>query len=166
LAFAAGAIGPNDDYSIGAAPAAYMTDIANQYSTREASATKVKVLIMDGGTWDTIQTNGADSTVTSVVNTFSQLLATVARDGTVEHIIYFLCPELANIPGVAALRPPLKQACAQSKVACDFIDLQTYWAGHPEYTVTSGSIPAPSQAGGTIIADKIWAIMQQSCIAQ
>jgi hypothetical protein len=166
LARAAGAMGPNDDYAIGAVAASYMADIANQYSTREASATKVKVVIMDGGTWDTIQTNGAATTVTSVVNTFNQFLAKVASDGTVEHVIYFLCPELSNIPGVAALRLPLQQACAQSKVACHFIDLQQRWAGHPEYTVTSGSIPIPSEAGGTILADEIWSIMQQNCIAQ
>ena len=50
----AGAIGPSDDYVIGAAPATTMAMIASQYAAQEAGATKVKVLIMDGGTWDTI----------------------------------------------------------------------------------------------------------------
>src|SRR4051812_36714681 len=51
---AAGAIGPGDDYTIGAAPATKMDAIAGQYVSQEAGASKVKVLIMDGGTWDTI----------------------------------------------------------------------------------------------------------------
>jgi len=166
LARAAGAIGPGDEYPIGAVAASYMADIANQYSTRQAGTTKVKVLIMDGGTWDTIRTNGAAATVTSVVNTFSQLLSTVARDGTVQHIIYFLTPELATIPGVAALRGPLQQACAQSTVPCHFIDLNDVWDGHPEYTIVSAGIPIPTEPGGTAIADVIWSVMQQNCIAQ
>ena len=40
---ASGAIGPSDDYVIAAAPATTMAQIANQYATREAGATKVKV---------------------------------------------------------------------------------------------------------------------------
>jgi hypothetical protein len=166
LAIEAQAIAPGDDFPMSATGGAYMTDIANQYSARQAGATKVKVLIMDGGTWDTIKANGAAATVTGVVSTFSQLLATVADDGTVQHVIYFLPPELATIPGVAALRLPLQQACAQSKVACHFIDLKDRWTGHPEYTVTSAGIPIPTDAGGAAIADEIWKVMQQSCIVQ
>ena len=117
LARAAGAIGADDDYVIGAVAASTMATIANQYATREAGATKVKVVIMDGGTWDTIVANGSDASVNSVVNTFGQFLTQVASDGTVEHIIYFLLPELPGIPGVAALRPLLQQACAAERGA-------------------------------------------------
>jgi hypothetical protein len=165
LARAANAIGQNEDYVIEAAAAATMADIADQYTAREAGATKVKVLIFDGGTWDTIVANGSDASVSSVAATFTQLLAQVARDATVEHIIYFLEPELPGIPGVAALRPLLKQACAQSQVPCHFLDLQPVWAGHPEYTA-AGSIPYPTDAGAGAIADAIWSVMQQGCIAQ
>ena len=160
----AGAIGPGDDYTIAAAAAAKLDAIAGQYDSQEAGATKVKVLVMDGGTWDTKLTNGSAATVTSVVSTFSQHLATVASDGTVEHVIYFLMPELASIPGVAALRPLLQQACAQSPVRCHFLDLQPLWTGHPEYTASDGLLP--SDAGGGVIAGAIWALMQQNCIAQ
>jgi len=166
LAIGAQAIGPNDDFPISATGGATMADIAIQYSARQAGATKVKVLIMDGGTWDTIKANGAAATVTSVVSTFSQLLSTVANDGTARHIIYFLPPEIATIPGVAALRAPLQQACAQSAVPCHFIDLKDSWNGHPEYFVTSAGIPIPTDAGGTAIAEAIWSVMQQNCIAQ
>jgi hypothetical protein len=162
---AANAIGQNDDYVIEAAAAATMADIADQYAAREAGATKVKVLILDGGTWDTIVANGSDASVSSVTATFAQLLAQVARDGTVEHIVYFLQPELSGIPGVAALRPLLKQACGQSAVPCHFIDLQPVWAGHPEYTA-AGAVPVPTSAGAGALADAIWSVMQQSCIGQ
>lgn len=156
------AIGQGEDYVVLAAPSVGMEAIANQYRAREAGTPKVKVLIMDGGTWDTIVANGSDASVTSVVSSFERLLASIASDGTVEHVIYFLQPELPSIPGVAALRPPLQQACADSTVPCHFLDLQPLWAGHPEY---SDGIQA-SVAGGSVIADSIWSIMQDECIAQ
>jgi hypothetical protein len=167
LARAAGAIGPNDDYTIGAVAASTMSAIADQYAAAEAGSTKVKVLIMDGGTWDTIQKGTSDTTVNGVVDTFGQLLAQVASDGTVEHVIYFLMPELDTIPGVAALRPLLQERCAQSTVPCHFLDLQSIWAAHtppPEYS-TAGAI-LPTDAGARAIADAIWEIMRQNCIAQ
>jgi hypothetical protein len=77
---------------------------------------------------------------------FRQLLAQVASDGTVEHIVYFLNPELPTIPGVAAIRPPFQDACAASTAPCYFIDLQEFWRAHPEYTGPS-RIQA-SEAGG------------------
>lgn len=164
LARSAGAIGPTDDYSIAAAPFASMTAIAQQYDTQEASPTKVKVLIMDGGTYDTIQSGGSDASVAGVVATFQQFLTQVAADGTVEHIVYYLCPEVPGIPGVAALQPLLQQACTNSTVPCHFLALQTLWAGHPEYTDSSGI--QSSEAGARVIANAIWGIMQQNCIAQ
>ena len=164
LARATHAIGQTDDYTLAAAPFASMAATAAQYDTQESTQTKAKVLIMDGGTFDTIQSGGSSASVTSVVATFRQLLTQVAADGTVEHIVYYLCPELAGIPGVAALRAPLQQACAESSVPCHFLDLQKLWAGHPEYTDSSGI--QSSAAGAAVIADQIWLIMQQNCIAQ
>jgi len=164
LARAAGAIGPNDDYVDLAASASTIAMVATQYDTAEAGSTKVKVLIMDGGTWDTILTGGAATSVTSAVNRFTQLLAHIASDGTVEHVVYYLCPELPTIPGVAALRPGLQQACATSAVPCHFIDLQPLWANHPEYTAADGIQASP--AGANVIADAIWATMQDNCVEQ
>jgi hypothetical protein len=164
LARAAGAIGPTDDYTIAGAPFATMAAIATQYDTQEASRTKVKVLIMDGGTFDTIQSGGSGASAADVATRFQQFLTKVAIDGTVEHIVYYLCPEVPDILGVAALRPLLLQACNDSSVPCHFLDLQRWWAGHPEYTDSSG-IQA-SVAGAAVIADQIWQTMQQNCIAQ
>ena len=163
LAQAAHVISAADDYVIAATAPATMAMIASQYSAEEASAA-VKVIVMDGGTFDTLSANGSDASVASVVDTFTQLLSTVASDGTVEDIIYFLCPELPMIKGVAALRPPLQQACRESAVPCHFIDLQPLWAGHPEYTADNEILPSGS--GATVIADAIWGVMQDNCIAQ
>jgi hypothetical protein len=164
LARAAGAIGPNDDYVVVAIGGTTMAMIADQYNTREAGATKVKVLIMDGGGWDTILAGGSDASVASAGEAFRQHLAKVASDGTVKHIIYFLYPELVTIPGVAALRPVMQQACTASTVPCHFLDLQPLWVGHPEYT--DGTNIQASEAGSQVIAREIWAIMQLNCIAQ
>ncbi len=103
LARAAGAIGPTEDYVDLAAGGTTIATIASQYNTQEAGATKVKVLVMDGGGWDTILAGGSDASVTGVVNTFTQHLAKVASDGTVQHIVYFLYPELPDHLGSGRL---------------------------------------------------------------
>lgn len=164
LARAAGLIGAADDYPSLAAPASSLDAIVGQYRSRRGESSAVKVLIMNGGTWDTILANGSEASVAQVLNTFERFLVEVAGDGTVEHIIYMLNPELPSIPGVAALRPGLTAACASSEVPCYFLDLQPLWAGRPEYTARDG-IQA-SEVGGEVIADQIWAIMQDNCIAQ
>ena len=163
---AIGAIGPNDDYVDLADNGAPMSTIASQYSTAASAATQPKVLIMDGGTIDTFG-GASDATVRTVTSTFSQLLARIATDGTVSHIIYIMVPELSGIMGVTALRPPFQTACAQSAVPCHFIDLQPIWAeggGHPEYTASNGILPTAS--GAQAMATAIWKMMQSSCIAQ
>ncbi|MBN1605738.1 MAG: hypothetical protein JW940_03855 [Polyangiaceae bacterium] len=151
-----------------AGPYLYMADVAELYDTREAGETQVKVVLMDGGTWDTIRGNGSDASVNGAANAFEQFLSKVASDGTVEHIVYFLVPELPLIPGVAALRPRVRQACEQSVVPCHFLDLQPLWADpdpdDAEYTDSSG-IQASAE-GARVIADEIWRIMQTYCIAQ
>jgi hypothetical protein len=168
LARATGAIGPNEDYANEAAPATDMAAIAQQYRTRESGATKVKVLLMDGGTWDPIAAQAKGEPVApaidNAVSTFQAFLAQVASDGTVEHIVYFLMPELSKNVGVATMRPLFQQACAASAVPCHFLDLQPLWLGHPEYTAPDGI--QSSEAGARVIADSIWAIMQANCIAQ
>jgi len=164
------AAGATDSYVVGAAPAVYMSMIASQYDTQEAGATKVRILIMDGGTWDTIQASNSGgaaaipAAANSAANAFSQLLTNVASDGTVEHIIYFLPPEISTIPGVAELRPLVSQACQQSAVPCHFLDLNSLWSGHPEYTGAGAFLP--TDAGAVVLGDAIWSLMQQNCIAQ
>jgi hypothetical protein len=160
---AAGAIGPGDTYTVDAQNGKLMTQIAAQYTTQQATGTPAKVLIMDGGTLDTIMSN-TSTTVSGVAVAFDQLLTTVAKDGTVTGIVYFLMPDL--IAGVAALRPLLRQECESSAVPCYFLDLQSLWSGHPEYTNTVAGVSFPSEAGAAVIGEAIWSIMQAHCIAQ
>ena len=170
LALAAGAIAANEEYPSSAAPGASMAMIAQQYDTRERGTPKIKVLLMDGGTWDPIAAQMRGSSVAAAIDQsladFQQFLSKVAVDGTVEHIVYFLVPELMNIPGVAEMRPRLRQACAESLVPCHFIDLQDVWEqGDPAtYTASNGFLP--SAAGGVAVGQAIWATMQARCIAQ
>jgi hypothetical protein len=162
-----GAIGASDQYAVAAAAATSMASIVDQY--KKKAAPRPRVLIMDGGTWDTITLGASDTVVQGVASTFTQFLDQVAKDGTVQHVIYFLPPELPKIIGVAALRPLLQTACAQSAVPCHFIDLQMPWMQplgmeHPEYTMDNGILP--TTLGTKVLSDLIWATMQQSCIAQ
>ncbi len=177
LARAAGAIGPTDDYTIAALAAAPMVapptntgpiPIPTQYTSQEASGTEVKVLIMDGGTWDTF-TNDSSETITAVVKSFTDLLSTVASGETVSDVIYFLQPPLASIPGVAALRPGLEGACTASMLPCHFIDLANILTDPADYTAGSENpaVPSvPTAQGATLIGDAIWSVMQSNCIAQ
>lgn len=164
LARAAGALAPGDEYAVEATEAKRLSEIRAQYERRQVGAIVPKVLIMDGGTWDTIVDVGSDASVTSVIETFQQFLADVESDGSVEHIVYFLQPELPTIPRVASLRPELRRSCAASAVPCHFIDLQELWAGHAEYTAPDGY--QASDDGAAVIADAIWAVMVENCIAQ
>jgi hypothetical protein len=158
-------LGMTEDYDSVAVAAAYMDDVSQQYADREIT-NPLKVILMDGGTWDPIaaQTLGAsvDDAMDSSIARFQQFLADVAADGSVEHIVYFLPPPLPLIPS-EQMQPRLLDACAQSEVPCHFLDLKDVWENHPEYTQMS--IQA-SPAGGTEIGKRIWEIMQTECIAQ
>lgn len=159
----AGAIGPTDEYVVVAEAGKDMAAIAKQYQIQQAGPTDVKVAIMAGGTWDTIWQGEGDAVIANVVATFGTLLDQMAADGTVQHVIYFLCPELPGIPGVATLRPLLRQACEDdSPVPCRFLDLQPLW--RPEYTAATGY--QATDAGAVVIGDAIWKVMQDNCIAQ
>lgn len=164
LAQLAGTIAESESYATRAVAAASIAAVVEQYEAQQASGPPVKVLLMNGGTWDTIEAQGDDASVARVLVTFTEFLSKVASDGTVEHIVYFLQPELPSIPGVGKLRPLLSDACGASAVPCHFLDLDPIWQDHPEYTGPS-QIQA-SEAGGAAIAEAIWDIMQEHCIAQ
>ena len=170
LAFAAGTIAANEEYPSSAAAGASMAMIAQQYETRAGGTPKLKVLLMDGGTWDPIAAELTGSSVAAAIDQsiadFQQFLSKVAIDGTVEHIVYFLVPELMNIPGVAEMRPRLTQACANSSVPCHFIDLQEVWKQGDPATYTASNDILPSADGGVAIGQAVWATMQAHCIAQ
>lgn len=165
LARAEGAIGSSDDYVNRSASGTTLAQIVSQYDAQEAGTSKVKVLIMDGGTWDLYRSGGASGTISSVEDTFTQFLSHIATDGTVEHVIYYLVPRLAVVPGISDLQPGMADICAHGSVPCHFLDLQDIWADHPDYTDAANGIQA-SVAGAVAIGGAIWKIMQDNCIAQ
>lgn len=161
-------IGTNEGYRSLAADGASMADIAQQYETGQSGTATVRILLMDGGTWDPVfaQINGLNVTeaINGALDDFRQFLGKVASDGTVEHIVYILVPPLPNIPGVDTMRQPLMDACSASTVQCHFIDLKDAWQNHPEYTESNGF--QATAAGVDEIAASVWQTMQTECIAQ
>jgi hypothetical protein len=173
LARQAGKLGAGEDYSFELAKGGEdMAAVAKQYETRQGGAVKIKVLLMDGGTWNPLIASLTGASVPAAIDTairdFRGLLGKIASDGTVEHIVYFLQPELPKIPGVAAMRPQLQQACEESLAPCHFLDLEPLWEqrrdDEPSYTADDGIQASPK--GGTVIGEAIWKIMQDECIAQ
>jgi hypothetical protein len=162
-------VGSDEDYDCSAAAASDMAAVAKQYADRQAIQ-PVKVLLMDGGTWDPIaaqiaggSVDDVDAAVAHSIATFEQFLLDVAADGSVEHIVYYMVPPLPTIPRVDDMRPFFQEACKQSVVPCHFLDLGEVWLGHEdEY---SNGIQA-SSAGAVAIGDEIWKIMVDQCIAQ
>jgi hypothetical protein len=158
------------EYPSLAAPGASMAAVAKQYDTRENGITKVKVLLMDGGTIDPLLAKMAMASVTDAVttslHTFQDFLTKVATDGTVEHIVYVLVPPLPAIPGVDMMRGDLSELCAASVVQCHFLDLQPLWMDPMDPTLTAANGILPTEKGGAVIGDAIWDVMQKQCIAQ
>lgn len=164
LAQAAGKLSAEESYESRAEAASDLAAVVEQYEAARAASPR-RVLIMDGGTWDTIVSNGSAASVARVIVEFNDFLTQLGAEGSVEHLIYMLVPELPQVPGVAELRPGLVEACTNSVVPCHFLDLQPLWEGHPEYTSMPDGIQASAQ-GALVIAEQIWSIMQRECIAQ
>jgi hypothetical protein len=168
LARDAGALASSESYVNRAVSGSPITTIINQYTTYQAGSTKVKVLVMDGGGIDVMQQGKTQASVTGVVNKVKDHFAKVATDGTTQHIIYYTYPQLpATGPGQDVgpmLQPGLQAACEASSVPCHYLYLEPLFAGHPEYI--GGDSLHPSDAGARVIANAIWKIMQDNCIAQ
>jgi lysophospholipase L1-like esterase len=143
--------------------------IPTQYANAQA-ASPIKVLIMDGGGNDIIQSNCVSCAgVTNAIDAARMLIQRAASDGTVQHIVFFFYPYFPNFPALRAdamdfMRPMMQSICMQSTVPCYFIDLRPIWEGHPEYTGADNL--HPSVTGARVLSRTIWNVMQQNCIAQ
>jgi hypothetical protein len=145
--------------------------ILDQYTSATADA-PVDVVIMNGGGADVLvgSCDTADAScpvVAAAAEAAQALFARLADDG-VEHVIYVFYPDPID-PNVKArmdaLRPLAESACAQSPVACEWLDLRQVFADHYADYVQSDGLN-PTAAGSQASAAAIWAIMQQRCIAQ
>jgi len=162
------ALGMGEDYVDKAVSGSPIATIIKQYTDYQGGATKVKVLLMDGGGIDVMQQGKSMASVNGVVDAVKAHFAKVKADGTVQQIIYYTYPQLpASGPGQDVgpmLQPGLEAACEASPVPCHYLYLEPLFAGHPEY-IGSDSLH-PSDAGAKIIGNAIWKIMQDNCIAQ
>ncbi len=161
LARAAGVLPQGETYDDRSVSGSPLANIIGQYRDNR----NIKVLIMDGGGIDLFN-GGTQAQVDAVVTRFEDFLDEVATDGNVEHIIYYLYPAIPGVPGKLSqiMKPGMPNACAASTVPCHFVELAPLFAGKPE--LIGGDTIHPSEAGGNVIAEAVWKVMQDNCIAQ
>lgn len=98
-------------------------------------------------------------------------------DAGIPDVIYFFYPQVpstwlaSNPNGILGYALPLAQkACdgayarTDGKLTCHFVDLNPVFEGHPEYFAEADLHPSPE--GSAAMADKIWEVMVDNCIAQ
>jgi hypothetical protein len=161
-------IGPTEAYADRSMSGQGIATIVSQY-TRAPQG--FKVLLMDGGGLDLqrgTQTDaGTNSAIDTVNSKFQELLGKAAVGG-VQHIVFFLIPEVPGVPGIGpaltVLRPLLQQSCAASQVPCHFLDLQPLFAGRMSSLLSD--LANPNADGAAIVGQAIWKLMEDDCIAQ
>jgi hypothetical protein len=99
-----------------------------------------------------------------------QLIADMAAAG-VQHVVYSFYPHLppgfppgAKNETLDYAAPIVEELCTNAPVDCHFVDIREAFEGHPEYI--TGDAIHPTDAGAQVIADLIWATMEENCIAQ
>jgi hypothetical protein len=162
---AAGSLGQNERYRNNAMSGTLLgnNQIPTQYNNG-VSAGPVKVVLMNGGGNDCLQANNPSAAYSAAMTLFQ----TMAQRNT-QSVVYFFYPDpfgmfaTGNLkPCLDGLRPMMKSLCeGLTAPKCYFIDLRPGWTNNQ---TTDGIHPTP--AGGKIVADQIWATMQQHCIAQ
>ena len=167
IARAAGALEQNETYQDRSVSGTTLANnqIPGQFTG--ASGT-IKVVLMDGGGNDCLLNNAGDPAVTAATSLFQ----TMGQRGT-ESVVYFFYPDPQGSLGMGTLktcldgiRPRMKTLCESlSSPKCYFIDLRPVFEGHyAEYILSDGI--HPTTAGGSAVAQAVWQVMQQNCIAQ
>jgi hypothetical protein len=145
--------------------------IAAQYAAGVAEAA-VQVVIMNGGGADVLlgscdTPDASCPVIAEAAAAADELLSELATDGT-RHVVYAFYPDPVDTNVRAkmdALRPLVETACQSAGPACHWLDLRAIFAGHyAEYIQPDGLNPTAEGARAT--AQAIWAVMQQSCLAQ
>ena len=162
---AAGSLGQNERYRNNAVSGTLLGNgqIPGQYMSA-VTASPVKVVLMNGGGNDCLQANNPGPAYTAATSLFQNM----AQRNT-EHVVYFFYPDPLGMyangslkPCLDGLRPMMKSLCdGLTAPKCHFIDLRSGWNSTH---VTDGIHTTP--AGGKFVADKVWAVMQENCIAQ
>jgi hypothetical protein len=167
LARAAGALDQNETYQDRSVSGTTLANnqIPGQYT---GASGMIEVVLMDGGGNDCLLNNAGDAAVTAATSLFQ----TMGQRGT-ESVVYFFYPDPQGSLGMGSLktcldgiRPRMKTLCESlSSPKCYFIDLRPVFDGHySEYIMSDGI--HPTTAGGAAVAQAVWQVMQQNCIAQ
>lgn len=138
-----------------------LSSIIGTYNNKPSNC---RILIMDGGGIDLFSTPAGDqAAIAPVVKKFEDFLAKVKSDGYVQHIIYSLYPVIPSTRNLNTnMKPGFSAACAASAVDCHLVDLEPLFMGkHFASDNTHADV-----AGGVIIGDAWWKVMQANCIAQ
>jgi hypothetical protein len=166
LAQKAGVIASGESYRNVAVSGQPMSYIAST-EWDNASKSPPKAVIMDGGGIDCMS-----SACSGCPDTFKTLLGKMAAAG-VQQVIYTRYPEPGNPPGSNAtlkgnldtLMPKMQPICeGATGLKCYWIDLRPLWPATKDKYTTDGL--HPTQAGGDVVGDAIWAEMVKQCMAQ
>lgn len=145
--------------------------ITSQYETAQTES-QVRVVLMNGGGADVLlgSCDVVDDQCPLLVDAalaLETLLAQMAADG-VEEVVFVGYPDPAPADvreKMDALRPLLEQACSESPVPCEWLDLRpTFSENEAAYLEADGL--NPTSLGAQVSAAAIWAAMQDACIAQ
>lgn len=138
----------------------------------------LKLIIMTGGGNDVLIDNMECRRLTGEVTAqckevvyaslmvIKKLFADMKAAG-IQEVIYFWYPDLGVGTGKVINDwsiPLAKEACdGNTDVRCHFVDTRDGFRGHPEY-VKSDTIH-PTTAGSKVIADLVWDVMVENCLA-
>lgn len=157
--------------------------------SRARGASGIKLLIMDGGGNDVLVNNRAclehqtesaitqacKDTVQAALDAGSELFEQVARDGA-QAVIFFFYPHLpggglgGSYPNTMLdySAPLVRENCEQrAPVPCYFVDLRSPFtdSGIPIEDLIQEDGVHPSQQGAKIMAQEVWKVMQDNCLA-
>jgi lysophospholipase L1-like esterase len=154
------------------------TQLPTLLSTSKRSGPEgVKLVLMTGGGNDvlidamacssvTTPTEMCKTVVTKSLAVVKKLFADMAAGG-IKEVVYFWYPELDDTHGKVINNysiPLAKENCeSDTSVKCHFVDTRDGFKGHPEY-IKSDSIH-PTAAGSQVIADLVWDVMVDNCLA-
>jgi lysophospholipase L1-like esterase len=138
----------------------------------------LKLIIMTGGGNDvlinhmecralTSVTDGCKAVVANTLMIMKKLFADM-KAGGIKEVIYFWYPDL-DINTDKVINdysiPLAKEACeSNADVRFHFVDTREPFRGHPEYISALDGIH-PTRPGSKVIADLVWNVMEENCLA-
>ena len=179
-----GSLDPQEDYRRFEVGGTQMSNgmIPGMFDQAVAEDPNIDTVIMTGGGNDVLigsaniclqdppPSESCLAALDGVFGAAEQLLADMAAAG-VQHVVYSFYPHLppgfppgAKNETLDYAAPIVAELCANAPVECHFVDIRDAFEGHPEY-IRDDAIH-PTDAGSQVMADLIWATMEENCIAQ